>query len=226
MEPVLNDIKSVQQPMPNSVFDLLKRPRFDAARDLPASGLVLVTIILGLTGQAGHLALRYERAAIVENLEWWRLISGHFVHLGWSHLLLNLLGCLLVWFLFRRDYRLWHWFLILVVTIFSMDVGFIWLNPSLSWYVGLSGLLHGLFAAGLIGWLKEGGWEAWMMLFVFVAKIGWEQIAGPLPFTAESAGGPVIVNAHLYGAIGGSVAAGLLAATGKIRRRYNAQPSE
>jgi hypothetical protein len=48
------------------------------------------------------------------------------------------------------------------------------------------------------------------------AKLGFEQIQGPIPFTQASAGGPVIVAAHLYGAIGGALAA---IAFGFVRRR-------
>lgn len=210
--------------MPHIMFERLKAPRFDAGRDLPAVVLVLLTIILGLTGTAGRLAMRYERAAILEDSEWWRLLSGHFVHLGWPHLLLNLAGCLLVWFLFRRDYRLWQWLVIVVFSVASMDLGFVWLNPDLAWYVGLSGLLHGLFAAGLLAWLREGSWEALLMLGIFAGKLAWEQFSGPLPLTAETAGGPVVVDAHLYGAAGGVLAVGLLQAGARLRGRYNAQP--
>ena len=46
------------------------------------------------------------------------------------------------------------------------------------------------------------------MLAVFVAgKLLWEQTVGPLPGSESSAGGTVIVNAHLYGAVGGVLGA-------------------
>lgn len=223
VDSISNDIKYAQLAMANSAFEFLKRPRFDARRDMPALGLVSLTIILGLAGESGRLLLRYDRLAITEHMEWWRLLSGHFVHLGWPHLLLNLLGCLLVWFLFRRDFGLWQWALIALASIACLDAGFFWLNPSLQWYVGLSGLLHGLFAAGLVAWLRESSWESWLMMGIFVAKIFWEQTAGPLPLTSETAGGPVVVDAHLYGAVGGLLTAALLVVTGKIGGGYNSQ---
>ena len=206
------------------MFEYLRRQRFDGRRDLPALALALLTIILGFAGEPGRIALRYERAAILGDYQLWRLLSGHFVHLGWPHLVLNLVGCMLVWFLFSRDYGLRQWFFVVLASIACLDIGFLWLNSSLAWYVGLSGLLHGLFAAGLIAWLRDGGWEAWAMLVIFGAKITWEQFSGPLPFTAESAGGPVVVDAHMYGAIGGVIAALLMAGTGK-RGGYNSRPS-
>jgi hypothetical protein len=48
---------------------------------------------------------------------------------------------------------------------------------------------------------------AWFVTALFVAKLGWEHWAGPLPFTAESLSLPVIHEAHTYGAVGGALAA-------------------
>jgi len=61
---------------------------------LPLS-IVLISTALALGGQTVTEALRYQRGAILDG-QWWRLISGNLVHLGWSHLLLNLAGLILV----------------------------------------------------------------------------------------------------------------------------------
>jgi hypothetical protein len=42
---------------------------------------------------------------------------------------------------------------------------------------------------------------------VVVGKLLYEQLVGPLPGSESVAGGTVIVNAHLYGAVGGGLAA-------------------
>jgi hypothetical protein len=44
----------------------------------------------------------------------------------------------------------------------------------------------------------------------FAAKIAWEQVVGPLPFTAQTLAVPVVFEAHTYGAIGGLLAAAAL----------------
>ena len=44
------------------------------------------------------------------------------------------------------------------------------------------------------------------ILGVLIAKLAWEQISGPLPGSAATAGVAVIVDAHLYGAAGGILA--------------------
>jgi hypothetical protein len=47
----------------------------------------------------------------------------------------------------------------------------------------------------------------WIVAAIFAAKLAWEHIAGPLPFTAATLDLPVIYQAHSYGAIGGLAAA-------------------
>ena len=78
--------------------------------------------------------------------------------------------------------------------------------------------MHGLFAAGLLASLWAGNRAEWLLLALFVAKIAWEQLVGPTPGTAALAGGNVIVDAHLYGAIGGSLTALALLVVGGRRR--------
>jgi rhomboid family GlyGly-CTERM serine protease len=80
-------------------------------------------------------------------------------------------------------------------------------DPGLDWYVGLSGVLHGLFAAGALRHWRERPAAAALMLAVLAGKLLWEQLLGPLPGTSSVAGGPVIVDAHLFGALGGCLGA-------------------
>jgi len=50
-----------------------------------------------------------------------------------------------------------------------------------------------------------------LVLVAFVAaKLVWEQTGGPLPGSEATSGGTVIVDAHLYGALGGFIAAYLM----------------
>ena len=175
-------------------------------RLIPVLGVALLLIGLGWGEEAARELLRYQRDKILDG-EWWRLISGHLVHLGWSHLWLNLLGWVLIAWLFGPDYRWKQWLWIAGAGILTIGAGFLILDPQLEWYVGLSGLLHTAMIAGVLAWVKEGDRIAVVALLILVAKLVWEQVAGPVPMTAEAAGGPVVVNAHLYGAIGGAVSA-------------------
>ncbi|MEL7448836.1 MAG: rhombosortase [Pseudomonadota bacterium] len=175
--------------------------------------IVAGSAALAAGGEEARLVLRYERAAILGG-EAWRFLTGHFVHLGWSHLVLNLAGLILVWALLGTCYSAGAWLAVTGVTLVVISSAFLALEPALGWYVGLSGLLHGWFVAGAVVLATdarpgERRFAAVLLALAF-AKVAYEQWLGPLPMTAESAGGPVVVDAHLYGAIGGALAAALV----------------
>lgn len=174
------------------------------------------SLVAAALGDAGRLWLRWDREAIAAG-EWWRLVTGHFVHLNLGHFVLNLAGLALVWVLVGDRYRPLGWWIVIAVSVAGMDAGFWFLDPGLSWYVGLSGLLHGLLMAGTVDRLREAPLESAVLALVVTAKLAYEQYAGPLPGSETSTGGPVVVNAHLYGAIAG-------AAAGLVTLLYNARP--
>ncbi len=180
----------------------------------------LLALLEGL-GDAGRAALRYDRSAL-EHGELWRLITGHLVHLGWAHLGLNLAGLALLWALFARMFSLWRWLTLALFSAIAIDAGFYWLEPQLQWYVGLSGVLHGVLAAGACARWQRRDRDAWILAGFLIVKLLWEQSLGPLPSSEASTGGAVVVDAHLYGALGGAVCAFCLAALDGRARRISA----
>jgi rhomboid family GlyGly-CTERM serine protease len=170
--------------------------------------IAMLILLAAIGGDEMRLAGRYERDAVLDG-QLWRLVTAHFVHLGWSHTVLNLAGLGLVWALFASALRGMRGLWVLLASIAAIDAGFLLNEPQLEWYVGFSGVLHGLFAAGVIESIRAREPEAWLLAALFVIKLVWEQLIGPVPLTARMAGGNVIENAHLYGALGGTCA-GLL----------------
>lgn len=166
----------------------------------------LVGVVAAAFGDFGRAILRYDRPAIADG-EYWRLLTGHFVHLGYQHLLLNLAGLLLVWLLVGRHHNTRQWYAVSATCIAVMSLGFWILDADMRWYVGLSGLLHGLLLAGGISGIRSLPAESMVICAVVVGKLLYEQLAGPLPGSESVAGGTVIVNAHLYGAAGSALAA-------------------
>ena len=174
--------------------------------------IVLCALILLVGGDSGREWLRYDRAGIAAG-EVWRLLTGHLVHLGVSHTVLNLAGLVLVWLLVGRAYSWKQWLWVMAGTVGAIDLGLWFGSPSLDWYVGLSGLLHDMLAAGIVAGLaglagRSG--EAAILAVVVAGKLAWEQFAGPLPGSEATSGGAVIVDAHLYGVIGGVLVALML----------------
>ena len=172
---------------------------------LPAF-IAAASLLFELAEEAGRLALRFDRQGI-EASEYWRLLTGHFVHLGWGHLVMNLLGLLLVWLLCGRCFAIRSWCLVLLLTLIGIDLGLWFLDPDVEWYVGLSGLLHGLLTAGLLASFLAGSRDALLLGLLVAGKILWEQVSGPLPGSQGLAGAAVVVDAHLYGALAGAAAA-------------------
>ena len=168
--------------------------------------LLFAAMLIAFFGDAGREWLRYDRVWIGQG-EIWRLLTGHLAHLGWPHFALNGAGLLLVWFLVGGTYGLRAWVLITFCIVATIDIAFWIMNPGLHWYVGLSGLLHGLLAAALVRRLRSMDAETLVLAALLVVKLAWEQFAGPVPGSELSSGGPVVVDAHLYGALGGLLGA-------------------
>lgn len=170
--------------------------------------LALVLVAMQWSGTVVPDALPYDRDAILHGGEYVRLVTGHLYHHDLAHLGWNLAGLALVAWLFVREYTTGQWLAILAVSTVAVDLGFLLLQPQLEWYVGFSGVLHGLAAAGLVRW-----WWRYrdpvtgIVSLVFALKLGWEHFFGALPFTSATLAIPVIHASHTYGAVGGALAA-------------------
>lgn len=169
-----------------------------------AVGIALLCLLLQGAGLVD--VLRFDRAAI-ENGEWWRLLSGNVVHLGRSHLWMNLAGLGLVVALVWRQFDAIEWAMLCVFASAVVGLGLFRLNPEIAWYVGFSGTLHGLIIAGCLGDLRDYPKSSGVLLALVIGKLIWEQFAGALPGSEATAGGRVVVDAHLYGAVAGAVLA-------------------
>jgi rhomboid family GlyGly-CTERM serine protease len=183
---------------------LIKSVNGDGSRGWVLAGILALLLLLELGGTATLAALRYDRAALAAG-QWWRLASAHLVHLDLRHALLNCLGLTLMWALFVRDYRARQWFLIVLAAAAGIDAGLWFRDTGVLWYVGASGVLHGVMAAGILAEVRRGERGGLVLTALLAAKLGYEHWAGALPFAGAAV--PVVVNAHLYGVLGGLAAA-------------------
>jgi rhomboid family GlyGly-CTERM serine protease len=182
---------------------LLRSLNCDRAYGLALLAACALLLLPEIGGEAARLALRYERSALAAG-EWWRLLSAHFVHLDAEHAILNSLGLVLMWALFARDYSPLRWLLIFFSAGLAIGVGLWFLNPEVEWYVGVSGALHGVMTAGTLAHLRRRDLDSVILAIFIVAKLAYEQFAGAMPFAD---GASTVIDAHLYGAIGGLVPA-------------------
>ena len=179
----------------------------DGIHGLTLLGIAVLLLLPELSGDAARAGLRYERTAIAAG-EWWRLITAHFVHIDLEHTLLNLMGVVLMWAIFARDLRPRQWLIVTGIVLLTIDAGLWFWDRQVSWYVGASGALHGFMAAGTYVHVRRGDMDGWILVIFIVLKLGYEQWTGALPFVES--GMPVVLNAHLYGALGGFAAAACL----------------
>ncbi|HET9023753.1 MAG TPA: rhombosortase, partial [Burkholderiaceae bacterium] len=163
-------------------------------------------------------ALEYRRGALAHQP--WRLLTGHVVHLNWPHALINAAALWVIARLYAPDLRATRQAAALVVSALAISAALVWLYPTLEWYRGLSGALHGLFFAGAAHWLLAERTRSlrrlWLPAALFAggwAKVVFEQPGtGALPHAAWL-GAAVVPQAHLVGSVCGTLLGALFAAT-------------
>jgi rhomboid family GlyGly-CTERM serine protease len=167
--------------------------------------LFLFVICFSLQSASMASVLQYDRG-LIDQGQYWLLLTGHLVHLNWVHWALNMAGLLLVAVFFSLYGKMLDWLFVLLFSALVTGLGLYWLHPELIWYVGLSGVLHGLFIFGAIREIRFYPFSGYLLLLLIAAKLFWENMNGALPGSEAMTGGRVLVEAHLYGAIGGLVA--------------------
>lgn len=122
---------------------------------LPRFTLLMALVAIGLFFSFGIApeSLVYDREAVF-NGEWWRLVSGHFVHSDGEHALWDILALFLIGSLLEQR----GLFKLLVATmagLISVNCWLIWGTPELAYYCGLSGILNTLLMVFLFELLIE-----------------------------------------------------------------------
>ena len=163
-----------------------------------------LAIVVAVAGESASQLMRYDRAAVLDG-EVWRLLTGHWVHLGWLHLLFNIAGLVLVWLLLATALRSSQWLLLTLLIALGQSTLLFALHPGIGWYVGLSGLLHGLFAAGAVVYLARVPAIAGTGLVLLGAKVAAETWGAASGEVTDWLGGPVLTESHRYGALCGAL---------------------
>lgn len=176
----------------------------------------LVLVAMQALPAAWRDAFAFDRAALRDG-QLWRLVSAHFVHLGWRHAALNL-ACLAACApLLARRHRAGP----LLAGLAVLVGGLLWaFAPGVVRYVGLSGVIYALAVLGLAP-LARRGWLGRVLLAALFVRVGWQLAAGAPPAEAAWLGGPVAAEGHLAG-----LAAGLLwlAGAAVVARRRGGLP--
>ncbi len=179
---------------------------------LPRFTLLLTLVCIGLYTLLGPApaALVFDRGAVAQG-EWWRLVTGHFVHGDVQHALWNITAlAILAAILERRGACYLGW--VVAFGIAAVDLWLWWGTSSLEWYCGLSGLLNTLLVVVLIDvWLETRRPLVAIIGVMLVAKLTLEIALNQALFTHTA--WPSVPWAHAAGFAGGLL-------FGLINRRF------
>lgn len=176
-----------------------------------AQGKRLLWCIIGCVLLSG--LLQFVMPALRYVYDWipaqpWRLLTSHWVHLGWRHYALNMLAFLFLPLVFP-NFSIRSLLACLVLLPLFISSCFYLYMPSLQAYVGLSGVLHGMYVLAALQALqsrKERLFAVIVLCFIAI-KLVWEYCFG-----SESAAliqAPVVIEAHQFGVLGGIVFAAI-----------------
>ncbi|MFV0594345.1 rhombosortase [Shewanella sp.] len=173
---------------------------------LIVSVLCAVLYVVGLSTPSIDNLLAYRRSAISDG-EWWRLITGNLLHTNHWHLLMNLAGLWVILFLHHFHYRLKGLTALFISLCLLEGIGLFLGYPQLLGYVGLSGMLHGLFTFGAVQDIRHKIRSGYLLLLGVLVKVGHEQFYGASDDVTAMIGARVATEAHLVGLICGLVCA-------------------
>lgn len=167
----------------------------------PILTVVLCFLATGLmlANEATQALLYFDRQQVAVG-NFWSLVTGHFVHADWGHLLWNLIGLAVLGYLIERHSR---GLLLLSLGMGIVAVNTLLLSPfsEIQLYCGLSGVLNTLLGVALYCRWRETQ-SLWMPVIGLLsfAKIGVEVHSGASLFTDIS--WPPYPLAHLAGLLG------------------------
>lgn len=165
--------------------------------------IITSVLIYFFEPQSSDLLAYYHTG--IEELQFWRLITATFCHTNINHLGMNLIGLIVILALFIDTFKKSSTIPLIVFSSLFIGGALFLLEPDIIWYVGFSGVLHALFSYGVICDLQlKNKWGVGLAIGL-VAKIAYEQFFGAQQSTIELIDAPVLVNAHLYGAIAGII---------------------
>lgn len=136
--------------------------------------------------------------------EAWRLLSGHFIHASWPHLLINLLNLILLRFVFREWLATKTFALFLVFNALFISIG-LWITSQLTSYVGFSGIFHGLLMYLLLVYWQRSRIIFSIAIICVIGKVIYEQYYGASSALAEFIGVGVAIDSHALGTGGGII---------------------
>ncbi len=190
---------------------LAQRPARPAAPQRPLRAAIIAAVLIGpllvLAPLGDHLnpLLQYERERILAG-EWWRLITGHLVHLDAAHLAANA-AVILAWlYLFNPQESLSAIICRFFGYALLIGLGMLLLSPSTTWMLGVSAISYALIGGSAFRAVLDGPRQLGVLLLAVLSlKTLAEQVWGVESLLGHFVTYPIASEAHMHG-----IAAGIL----------------
>lgn len=150
-------------------------------------------------------ALAYQVHSIQQG-QWWRLITGNLMHTNFWHLLMNVLGLWVIAFLYQFHFSFFKFLVLFTLLCLLEGLGLYFFYP-IQAYVGLSGVLHGLFAFGAVREILANIKMGYLLLIGVIFKTSYEQIFGSSIQLSQIIEAKVATEAHFVGMFCGIILA-------------------
>ena len=169
--------------------------------------------------------------SLIQQGQIWRLITGHILHTNGYHLTLNLAVLWMLWGIHGHYYSFNKILVLFLISGITCSAGLFYFSPTITQYVGLSGVLHGLFVFGAVMDIYRKDTitgkaphrlSGLLMLLAVTFKLIHEQWFGASQQVSQLIAANVAIDAHLWGAIGGLIFVILYWAT--CHKRAKARP--
>jgi rhomboid family GlyGly-CTERM serine protease len=160
--------------------------------------VVAIIPLMILLQAIGPEYFRYQRNWLSTG-ESWRMVSAHWVHVGWLHLLFNGLGLMVCVSLTRPGWSIRRWLLNSIVMAIGISIMLTLYNPEVRDYAGYSGVLYGLYVLAAISLFSSDRLVAGLIISAIVIKVMMEQFNFYDFNTGDLIGARVVIDAHLYG---------------------------
>lgn len=186
----------------NELKNLLKNLPLNKQHSLLVFVVTFIAVTAYLFDNLIADTLVYNHTLIGQG-ELWRVITGHFLHTNVFHLFLNLGALILLWALHGQFYNFTNYCVLFLISALVCSIGMYFLSPDITQYVGLSGVLHGVFVFGAMMDIQHKDKTGYLLFIGVWLKIAHEQFYGASEEVSSLINASVAIDAHLWGALGG-----------------------
>lgn len=168
-------------------------------RQSPDWRYVALTLpVMALMQAIGSEHFRYIGDAVQAG-EVWRIVTAHWVHVNWKHLMLNALSLVVLVSLTTPGWTIRRWLLQTVIIAVGISVLLALFNPEVLDYAGHSGVLYGLYLLGAIALYPRDRLVASLIVVIVSGRVVVEKLEIFDLGTDDFIGARVILDAHMYG---------------------------